>query len=172
MTGARATAAHAGGRPINGSQVPILEGVREYATNLPEPTARRLSLPKHVRYQPLADVNFASLSVFLGRRLRLRWQLQNRRVLALVQRGEQHNVPTGEFQRIVMHVRLVQMDLPEPSYFFTNRLRLAKKTKPRRLPLDLLLEHNLGARKKAYGDALFSNGGETARYRIGELRRY
>ena len=117
-------------------------------------------------------MNSAGLSGSLGRRLGLRWQLQHRRVLTLVQRGEQHNVPTGEFQCIVMRVRLVQMDLPEPSYFFTNRLALAKKAKRRRLPLDLLLEHNLGARKKAYGDALFSNGGETARYRIGELRRY
>lgn len=43
---------------------------------------------KHVRRQPLAEVNFASLSVSFGRRLGLRWQLQNRRVLALVQRGE------------------------------------------------------------------------------------
>jgi hypothetical protein len=152
--------------------VPILGGVCEHAANLPRANSPSALPSKHVRRQPLADVNFASLSVFLGRRLGLRWQLQNRRVLALVERGEQHNVPTGEFQRIVMHVRLVQMDLPEPSHFFTNRLGLAKKTKPRRLPLDLLLEHNLGARKKAYGDALFSNGGETARYRIGELRRY
>ena len=115
MTGARAAAGHAGGRPINGSQVPILD----YQSQQPVGSL----LPKHVRYQPLAEVNFASLSVSLGRRLGLRWQLQNRRVLALVQRGEQHNVPVGEFQRIVMRVRLVQMDLPEPSYFFTACIR-------------------------------------------------
>src|SRR5262245_13128400 len=69
-----------------------------------------------------------------------------------------------------MRVRLVRTDLPEPSYFFTNHFALAKEAKRKRLPLNLLLERNLGAGKKAYGDVWFSDRGETARYRVAELR--
>ena len=47
-------------------------------------------------------------------------QLQHRRPLALAQTGDQHDLPVGELQGVVMHVRAVHVDLPEPGHLVSN----------------------------------------------------
>jgi NAD(P)-dependent dehydrogenase (short-subunit alcohol dehydrogenase family) len=47
-------------------------------------------------------------------------QLQHGRILAFAQLGDQHDPSAGEFQRIMMHVGVVRVDVPEPSHFLTE----------------------------------------------------
>ena len=102
----------------------------------------------------------ARFSVYLSRRLGLRRQLQHRRVLTLVQPGEQHDLPVGELQRVVMRVWLLQLDLPESSYLLPNEL-LAPEDLKKMLALHFPLERALRAGKKTHGHLRFSDGGET-----------
>jgi hypothetical protein len=44
------------------------------------------------------------------------WQLQHSRVLTLAQLCQQHDLPVGELQRIMMGVGPIVVDLPEPSH--------------------------------------------------------
>jgi hypothetical protein len=46
------------------------------------------------------------------------WQLQHDHVLTFAQAGDQHRLPVGELQRIMMYVGLICVDLPEPSHLF------------------------------------------------------
>jgi hypothetical protein len=47
-------------------------------------------------------------------------QLQHRRPLALAQTGDQHDLPVGEFQGVVVRVRAVHVDLPESSHLISK----------------------------------------------------
>ena len=78
--------------------------------------------------------------------------MQHNCVLTLTELGEQHNLPVGELECVVMHVRLILLDLPEPCHFFPNLspgLQARKETKSM-LVFDLFLECDLRAGKKAY----------------------
>jgi len=64
-------------------------------------------------------------------------------VLAFAQPGEQNGLPVGELQRIVMHVRLAHVDLPELSHFLPE-FHDGEKTK-NALVNDYLFERDLRA---------------------------
>src|SRR5262249_2773 len=49
-------------------------------------------------------------------------QLQHRCVLAFIEPSDQHGLSIREFERIVMHVRFVCVDLPKTSYLAANCL--------------------------------------------------
>src|SRR5215471_7843557 len=77
------------------------------------------------------------------RRARRGRQLEHRRVLAFVQPGEQHGLPVGELQRIVMLVRLAHVDLPEQGYFLPE-FHVREKSKKAVVP-DFHFERDLRA---------------------------
>jgi len=70
-------------------------------------------------------------------------QLQHRRALAFAKAREQHGLPVGELQRIVMHARLAHVDLPQSSYFLPE-FHVREKSKSA-LVLDFLFERDLRA---------------------------
>src|SRR5215831_469938 len=101
-------------------------------------------------------------------------QLQHRCVLAFIEPSDQHDLSVREFERIVMHVRFVCVDLPKTGYLGANclfTLPAYENGKPA-LELDLLFERNLCAGKQAHRHVWFSHSGKTARDRVIELRRY
>src|SRR5262249_31342336 len=99
-------------------------------------------------------------------------QLQHRCVLTFIKPRDQHGLSVGEFKCIVMHVRLVRVQLPEAGNLVTNYLSADPVCGKATLKLDLLLERNLGAGKEAHRHVWFSPRGKTARDRVVELRRY
>src|SRR5262249_46257947 len=70
-------------------------------------------------------------------------QLQHCCVLSFAQAGEQHRLPVGELQRIVMDVRLSHVDPTEPSHFFPEVHIWEQKKKT--LVLDFFFECDLRA---------------------------
>jgi hypothetical protein len=59
------------------------------------------------------------------------WRVQRSRLLILTETGEQHNLPVGELECVVMHVRLLLLDLSETVPLLPE-LRFGKK--PRAFP--------------------------------------
>ena len=96
-------------------------------------------------------------------------QLQHGRVLTFREPGEQHDLPVGELQRIVMHVLLLHLDLPESSYLLPYEF-LASGELKNMLAFDFRLECDLRARKKTHSYMRFSDDGETTSERIIERR--
>ena len=79
-------------------------------------------------------------------------QLQHGRVLAFAQPGELHDLTVGELQCVVMHVGLLEVDLPEPSYLLTDQFLAREGFKymlalhfKNMLAFDLRLEGDLSA---------------------------
>jgi hypothetical protein len=54
------------------------------------------------------------------------WRVQRSRLLILTETGEQHNLPVGELECVVMHVRLLLLDLSETVPLLPE-LRFGKK---------------------------------------------
>jgi hypothetical protein len=82
-------------------------------------------------------------------------------LLTLTETGEQHNLPAGELECVVMHVRLLLLDLPEPSHFLSEPFPghpVLDETKSM-LALDLVFERDLRAGKKAHGHVWFADRG-------------
>src|SRR6266536_5323717 len=98
-------------------------------------------------------------------------QLQDGRALTSAQSREQHDLPAGEFERIVIHVRLVVVDLPEPSHFFPN-LSVREEGPKRSGVFHFVLERELRAGKKAHCHRWLFHCSEAASDRVGERRRY
>jgi len=48
------------------------------------------------------------------------WQLQHSRLLTLAQLCQQHDLPVGELQRIMMGTGLIVVYLPEPSHLVSG----------------------------------------------------
>jgi hypothetical protein len=67
----------------------------------------------HFWCEPLGYVSHAPLGLSFNGGLWLRWQLQNRGLLALTQCRQQHNAAVWKLQRIVMGRDLVFVDLPK-----------------------------------------------------------
>src|SRR5260370_4354946 len=91
----------------------------------------------------LSDERIALLPLRCVHKARRSRQLQHGRVLAFAQPGEQHGLPVGELQRIVMHIWLSDVDLPEPIHF-PPEFHVREKTKSA-LVLDFLFERDLRA---------------------------
>src|SRR5262249_56945300 len=83
---------------------------------------------------------------------------------------EQHDLTAGEFQRIVMHVRLIVVDLAEASDLFPD-FSVRQEGAERGVVFHIALERELGARKQAYGHVRIVTGSKAARDRIVEFRR-
>jgi hypothetical protein len=75
--------------------------------------------------------------------------LQHDRVLTCAQPSELHDLPVGELQRVVMHVGLLQVDLPEPSRLLPDEFLTPEDLK-NILAFHFPLECDLRAGKKAY----------------------
>ena len=73
--------------------------------------------------------------------------LGDNKMLSFAQPGEQHDLPVGKLQRVVMHVGLFQVDLPEPCHLLTDQF-LAPEDLKNTLTFDFRLECDLGAGKK------------------------
>src|SRR5215831_16797274 len=74
---------------------------------------RRVATASHFWCEQLGYVSHAPLGLSLGGTLWLCWQLQNRSLLALAERCQQHDPPIRKFQCIVMRRDLVSVDLPK-----------------------------------------------------------
>jgi hypothetical protein len=120
------------------------------------------------------DVGNVPLSFYLGRRLRLRGQLQYGCMLTYAQMREQHDLAVGELKGIMVRIWILQVDLSEPSYLVTDVVRFPlEKAQPKssNLTLDFAFKHDLGAREKAHGHLGFSNYREPACRGIQKLGR-
>ena len=98
-------------------------------------------------------------------------QLQHGRPLAFAQTGDQHDLPIGEFQGVVMHVRAIHVDLPESSHLISKftELHARERAAKRMVALHLAIECHFGAGKKAHRHIRFSDGSKTSREKV-ELR--
>src|ERR1700704_5871870 len=96
-------------------------------------------------------------------------QLQHGRVLALTQGMHQGDTPICEFQGIVMHVRPVQINLPEASYG-PDRLMLVEE-RPALIEQDFLFEYDLRAREQANSDVRLAERRKPVRGGTGESGR-
>src|SRR5712691_5878875 len=97
-------------------------------------------------------------------------QLQDGRALAFAQAREQHDLPVGEFQRIVVNAWLIEIDLPEARDALPDLP--GRKNAERGLAFDIALECDLGAGQQAHRHVRFSNFREAAGDRVAELGRY
>jgi len=91
--------------------------------------------------------------------------------LTFTQPGKQHDLPVRELQRVVMHVWLLQVDLPESSYLLLDEFLVPEELK-NTLAFDLPLERDLRAGKKTYSYMWFPDGGKTTSESVIELRRH
>jgi hypothetical protein len=67
-------------------------------------------------------------------------------VLPFAHPSEQHDLPVGELQRIVMHAWLAHVDLPELRHFLPELPEFHAREKSKRaLVLDFLFERDLRA---------------------------
>ena len=76
-------------------------------------------------------------------------QLQHCRTLAIAQTRDQHHLPVGKFQRIVMGHGVVHIDLPEAREPLPDLLVRQDADAERRLAIDTLVECDLGTRQQA-----------------------
>ena len=90
-------------------------------------------------------------------------------MLALAQVADEHDLSVGELQSIVMHARLVFVDLPKLSHPF-QKLPNAEDG-PAVLVLDFGLERDLRAGKQAHRHIRFADCGKSAGYGITESRQ-
>src|SRR4051812_39443762 len=108
------------------------------------------------------DVGDAFLSFHFGRSGRLRGQLKHGGLLAFDQFGQEDHLPIRKFKGIMMHARLVFVDLPEDRCPGGHPPRTkAEETGCR--TCDLLGERKLSSRKDAYrGRGIFGRGEPTS----------
>jgi hypothetical protein len=92
-------------------------------------------------------------------------------VLAFAQPSEQHRLPVGELQRIVMDVRVAHIDPPEPSHFLPE-FHIREKSKKALALDDFLFERDLCAGQKAHRHVRLSDCSESSRHGVLELRCY
>jgi hypothetical protein len=87
---------------------------------------------------------------------------------------EQHDLAIRELKGIMVRVRIVQVDLVEPSHLVTDVLQLPlekAQLKSGSRTLDFAFERDLGARKKADSYLGFPNGRKSAGRGIPKFRR-
>src|SRR5712692_2778736 len=92
-------------------------------------------------------------------------------MLAFAQSREQHDLPAGEFERIVMYVRLLVVDLPESSHLLSD-LSVRQEGAKRRVVFYFVLEREFRARKQTNHNAWLSDSSETTGDRPAELGRH
>ncbi|MGH6767532.1 MAG: hypothetical protein ACRECO_00770 [Xanthobacteraceae bacterium] len=120
--------------------------------------------------RPIGDQLAWLLRVLRGLARRRGRQLQHGSDLARPQPRYQHDLPVREFQRVMMRVGILKIDLPEAGEPMADLA--ARKHAEGRLAFDVSFEGKFGARPQAHGDIGFADGGEAARDGISELGRY
>ena len=93
-------------------------------------------------------------------RMRGRRHLQHGRALARRQPRHQDNLAAGKFERVVVDVRIVHVDLAEAGHFVLNA-RLAEQTEGA-VVFNVAREGELGAGHQTHGDVGLSDCGEAA----------
>ena len=83
---------------------------------------------------------------------------------------DHHDVAAREFERVMMDVRIVHIELPEPGNLVLHA-RLPEQTESTVI-FDLLLEGEFGAGKQTDGDVGFPDGSEAAGDRFREFRHH
>ena len=76
-------------------------------------------------------------------RARASRQLKHRGMLSCTQTCQQNHLAAREFQRVVVLVRIVQIDLPEPSHVFPQLL--VREEPERVIALDIAVEDQLSS---------------------------
>jgi hypothetical protein len=120
------------------------------------------------RKLPTPAFGFVSAGFVSAVRLRIRWQLQDRRMLANAQARQQNHLAIREFQGIVVFVRVLKIDLPK-----------ARDVRPQFPPLvqakrviafNISVKTQLGSRTQAHRHVRLTNGRKAAGKRVAKLR--
>jgi hypothetical protein len=152
QTGARQDAEASMARPISTSLAPRVAGRAQTLT---------IELRNQRVLRPL---------VYFIRRGRIGRQLQYGRVLTFAQSRQQHDLPVRKFQRVVMCVRFIELDLTElgraPLDFalWQNAEEI--------VVFDVVLEYQFGAGPQAHRYVGFSNSGKATGGGVVESRRH
>src|SRR5688572_28174359 len=97
--------------------------------------------------------------------MRRSWQLQHGRALTFAQPGDEHDLPVGELQRVMVNVGLVHADLPEPSYLLLDPAKPQARPEPAKhmVTFHLSLERQLRAGTQADCNIRFSGCSKATR---------
>src|SRR5262249_57459221 len=107
------------------------------------------SAPQSVRRALLPDVGDALLGLRLGCSLRLRGKLQHGCLLTLDEFGQQDGLAIRKFERVMVHSRLVPVDLPKDRRLVGHSARAqAKESGPR--ACDLPRKRDLRSRREPH----------------------
>src|SRR5262249_44397306 len=120
------------------------------------------SAPPSVRRAILPDVSDALLSLRLGCSRRLRGKLQHGCLLTLDEFRQQDRLPIRKFERVMVHPRLVLVDLPKDRRLVGHRARAQAKESGRRA-YDLPGKRELRSRKNAHRRGGVFLGGKSTR---------
>src|SRR5262249_20844522 len=118
--------------------------------------------PLCVRRAVLPDVGDAPLSLRLGCGRRLRGKLQDCRLLTLDEFGQQDGLPIRKFERVMMHSRLVLVDLPKDRRLVGHPARAQAEESGRRAG-DLPGKREFRSRKNAHRHGGVFLGGKSPR---------
>jgi hypothetical protein len=88
-------------------------------------------------------------------RFRRRRQLQHRRALSLAETGHKYDLPVWELERIMVHVRLMRINLPETGDPLLDPAHWQEAE--RRLAQNVLLECQFGTGHEANRDVAVVN---------------
>src|SRR5262249_19069507 len=118
----------------------------------------------------LPDVGDAVLGLRLGCSLRLRGKLQHGCLLTLDEFGQQDGLPIRKFERVMVHPRLVLVDLPKDRRLVGHSARAQAKESGRRA-CDLPGTRGLRSRKNAHRHSGVFLGGKATCARTKVARR-
>src|ERR1700730_10537644 len=112
-------------KTIHGCTRTFREDVRFFSGR--RPYMHEGCLRKPFRFYKSTDVRNPFWGFYFGRCDRLRRKLEHRGFLTFIKLGEQHHLSVGEFQRIMMSVGLVLVDLPKDGRRVIDHSRLPRK---------------------------------------------
>src|SRR5262245_43795649 len=118
--------------------------------------------PSAVRRALLPDVGDALLGLRLGCSCRLRGKLQDCRLLTLDEFRQQDGLPIRKLERVMMHPRLVLVDLPKDRRLIAHPARAQAEESGRRA-CDLPGKRELRSRKNAHRHGGVFLGGKSPR---------
>src|SRR5581483_8307230 len=84
--------------------------------------------------------------------------LQHGSGLTFAQPRQQHDLPVGELERVVMRRRTVQIDLTKARQALADLLVRQQTDCEVRLAFDILVERDLSAREQTYGSLRIVDG--------------
>jgi hypothetical protein len=116
------------------------------------------------------EIQLMPLRRFMANAVRDR-KLQYRCMLAFAQTRYGHDLTARELEGVVMHIRLILVDLPEhrDRSFDLAQAEAWKKTPEGICAFDWSVERHFRSGKKAYGNVRLSDGRETSGARVAEV---